>query len=94
MDPTNRRIIVNLAGAARPMKRLTHHTLKPRKANHAHTSSNVPTVEANIRQTLLYVCSGRTDSIENGTRRNTLRSVKTGSTLFVQLGTGKLNNDL
>ena len=85
---------MNLAGAARPMKRLTYHTLKPRQANHAHTPSSVPTVEANIRQTLLHVHSGRTNSIENGTRRNTLRSVKTGSTLFIWLETGKLNNDL
>ena len=94
MDPTNWRIIANLAGAARPTKILTHHTLKPRKVNHVCTPSSVPIVEANIRWTLLHVCSGRTASIENGTRRNNLRSVKTGSTQFVQLGTRKLNNDL
>jgi len=84
---------MNLAGAVRPMKRLTYHTLKPRKTNYAHTLSSVPIVEANIRQTLQHVYSGRTASIESSTRRNTLRSMKTGSTQFVQLRTGKLNND-
>jgi len=85
---------VNLAGAARPTKRLTHHALKPRKVNCVYTSSSIPIVEANIRWTLLHVCSGRTTSIENDIRRNTLRSVKIGSTQFVQLGMRKLNNDL
>jgi len=94
MDPTNQRIIANLAGTARLMKRLTHHALKPRKMNYACTPLSVPIVEVNIRQTLLYVCSGRTASIENGTRKNTLRSMKTGSTQSVWLGMGKLNNDL
>ena len=94
MDSTNQRIIMNLAGATRPTKRLTHHTLKPRKANCAHILSSIPIVEVNIRWTLQHVHSGRTASMKNGTRRNTLRSMKTGSTQFVWLGTGKLNNDL
>jgi len=94
MDSTNQRIIVNLAGAAKPMKKQTHHILKQRKVNHVHTPLSASTVEANIRQTLIYICSGRINSIENSTRRNTLRSMKTGSTLFIQLGTRKLVNDL
>ena len=94
MDPTNQRIIMNSAGATKPTKKQTHHTLKPRKVNYACTSSSASTIETNIRQTLTYVHSGRIYSIENGTRRNTLRSVKTGSTLFIQLGIRKLINDL
>jgi len=94
MDPINQRIITNLAGAARPMKRLTHNTLKLRKMNYVCTPSSVLIVEANIRQTLLHVHSGRTTSIENDIRRNTLRFMKIGSTQFIQLGTGQLNNDL
>ena len=85
---------MNLAGITRPTKRLTHYTLKPRKVNCIYTLSSVPIVKVNIRRTLQHVHSGRTASIENGTRRNTLRSMKTGSTQFVWLGMGKLNNDL
>ena len=94
IDPTNQRIIVNSASAARPTKRLTHHALKPRKANHICTLSSILIVEVNIRWTLQHVHSGRITSIESGTRRNTLRSIKTGSTQFIWLGMGKLNNDL
>jgi len=94
MDLTNQKIIMNLTGAARPMRRLTHYALKPRKVCHVHTPSSIPIVKANIRQTLLHVCSGRTASIKNDTRRNTLRSVKTGLTQFAQLRTRKLINDL
>jgi len=93
-DPTNQRTIVNLAGAARPTKKLTYHISKPKKANCACTLLSVPTVEVNIRWTLQHVHSGRTTLIESGTRRSTLRFVKTGSTQFVRLGTGTLNNDL
>jgi len=85
MNPTNQRIITNSVGAVRLMKRLTHCTLKPRKANCACTLLSIPIVKANIRQTLLHVCSGRTTLIENGTRRNTLRSIKTRSTESVWL---------
>jgi len=79
IDPTNRRTIMNSAGIARLMKRLIHYASKPKKANHVHTPSSVPIVEANIRQTPQHVRSGRTVSIESGTRRSTLRSMKTGS---------------
>jgi len=85
---------VNLAGAARPMKKLTHYISKPKKANHACTLLSVLTIEINIRQTLQHVHSGRTALIESGTRRSTLRSVKTGSTQFIWLEMGTLNNDL
>ena len=94
IDLTNQRIIVNLASITRPTKRLTHHVLELRKASYVRTLSSVPIVEANIRRTLQHVHSGRTTSIESGTRRNTLRSMKTGSTQFIRLAIEKLNNDL
>jgi len=94
IDSTNWRTIVNLAGTVRPTKKLIYHASKPKKANCAHTHSSVPIVKANIRQTSQYVHSGRTTLIESGTKRSTLRSVKTGSNQFVQLETGTLNNDL
>ena len=94
MDPTNWRTIVNSAGVARPMKKLIYHISKLKKANHVHTYSSVPIVEANIRQTSQHVHSGETISIESSTRRNTLRSVKTGLNQFVWLETGIFNNDL
>jgi len=83
IDPTNWRTITNLAGVARPTKKLIHHASKPKKANHAHTHSSVPIVKANIRQTPQHVYSGRTVSIESSTRRSTLKSMKIGSNQFV-----------
>jgi len=83
MDPTNWRTIVNLAGVARPTKKLIHHVSKLKKANHAHTYSSVPIVEANIRWTSQHVHSEETISIKSSTRRSTLRSVKTGLNQFV-----------
>ena len=94
MNPTNWKTIVNLAGITRPTKKLIHHILKPKRTNCACTYSSVPIVEANIRWTPQHVHSGRTISIESGTRRSTLRSIKTGSNQFVWLGIGILNNDL
>jgi len=94
MNPTNWRTIANSAGIARLTKKLIHHTSKPKKANYAYTCSSVPIVKVNIRQTPQHVCSERTTSIESGTRRSTLRSVKTRSNQFVQLGTETFNNNL
>jgi len=75
-------------------EKLIHYALKPKKVNHAHTCSSIPIVKANIRQTPQYVHSGRTTSIESGTRRSTLRSMETESNQFIQLGMGIFNNDL
>ena len=94
MNPTNQRTIVNSAGVVRPTKKLIHHISKSRKANCACTHSSVLIVEANIRWTSQHVHSGRTISIESGTRKSTLRSIKTGSNQFVWLGIEILNNDL
>ena len=38
---TNWKTIVSLVGATRLMRKQTHHTLKPKRANYAHILSNI-----------------------------------------------------
>jgi len=81
----NQKIIANLAGVARPMQKQTPCILKPKKVSYAYTHSNTPTVEAIIKRTLTYVHFEDTDLIESDTKRNMLRSMKTGPNQFIQL---------
>ena len=85
MGPTNLKIIVSSAGIVKLTQRQISLLLKWRKTNHVFIHLNVLTVEATIKQTQTHVSFGDIDSIESGTRRSMLRSVKTGPNQFVQL---------
>jgi len=78
-DRTNQKTTKNLGGAAKQTRRQTHLVLKPKKVIFAHTHSNVPIAEAITKPTLSSAHSGNTGSTESGNKRNTSRSVKTGS---------------
>ena len=80
--PINQRTIVNLDSVVRRMKNRTLLDLKQRKENHAPTRSSVRIVKENIKLTLSSAPSGNIVSTGNGNKRNTLRSVKTGSNPF------------
>jgi len=93
VDHINQRIITNLVGVAKPMRRQTHCVWKQSKVNCVHTHSNVPVVKATTKRTPICVCSGSTGSTANGIRRNTSRSMKTGQSQFV-LSETVTHNDL
>jgi len=73
---------MNLGGAAKRMRRQTHHISRQRKVNHALTHSNALIVGAITKPTPTSAHSGGINLTENGTKRNTLRSVTTGSNRF------------
>jgi len=89
----NQKIIVNLVGATKPMKKQMHCTLKQKKANCVHTHSSVPIVEVITRQTPIYVHFENTGSTVNGTTKSTLRSMKIGQNQFALSGM-RSHNDL
>jgi len=64
------------------MRRQTHLVLRQRKVNHAPTHSNALIVGANTKPTPTSTYSGGINSTENGTKRNTPRSMTTGSIRF------------
>ena len=74
----NQKIIVNLVGAAKPMKKQTHYALKQKRVNHIHTHLSVPIVEVITRWTPIYVHFGNTGSTVNGTTKSISRSMKIG----------------
>jgi len=80
---TNPITIENSVGVARQTSRSTHQDWKPRRVNHAPTHSNVLTAGATTKLTPTSVRFGDTNSIENGTRKSMLRSVKTDQNQFV-----------
>ena len=90
---TNWKIIVNLDGITRQIKKQTPLDSKQRKGNYAHTHSNVQTVREIIKLTLTNVHSRSTISIGNSSRRNMLRSMKTGSSQFALQGAANFHND-
>jgi len=75
---TNLRTTVNSDGAAKQTRRQTHLVSRQRKMNHASTHSNALIVGANTKPTPTSAHSRGIDSIENGTKRNTLKSMTTG----------------
>ena len=76
---TNPRTTVNLGGAAKQTRRQTHLVSRQRKVNYALTCSNALIVGAITKPTPTSAHSGGINSTENGTKRNTLRSVTIGS---------------
>ena len=82
---TNLRTTANLGSATKWTRRQTHLVLRQRKANHASTHSNALIVRAITKPTPTSTHSGDIDSTENGTKRNTLRSMTTGSNWFALL---------
>jgi len=90
---TNWKIIVNLDGITRQMKKQTPLNSKQRKGNHAHTHSNVQTVREITKLTQINVHSGGINSTGNGSRKNMLRSMKTGSNQFALWGVVNVKND-
>jgi len=85
MDHTNWKIIMNMASVVRPMRKQIYCASKPKKVIHACTFSSVLTAMAIIKQTLQYVRSGEITSIESGSRRSILKSMKTRSIQFIWL---------
>jgi len=81
--PISQKITMNLDGAARRMKNLTHPNLKWRKGNYAIIHSNAQTVEVITKLIPICVHSGDINSTGSGNKRNMLRSMKTGSSQFV-----------
>jgi len=58
---------MNLVGVAKPTRKQTHYALKPKRTNHARILSDVLIAEVTIKQTQIYVHSGRTALIESST---------------------------
>ena len=79
------KIIVNLVGIAKLMKKQTHCVLKLKKVNYICIHSSVQIVKAITRQTPIYVYSGSIGSIINNIRKSISRSVKTGQSQFILL---------
>ena len=79
MVHTNLRTTVNLGGAAKWTRRQTHLISRQRKANYAPTHSNTLIVRVITKPTPTSTHSRDINSTENGTKRNTPRSVTTGS---------------
>ena len=92
MACTSLKIIVNLIGVAKPMKKQFYCVLKQKKVNHVHIYSSVQIVEAITRQTPIYICSGSAGSITSGIRKSILRSMKTGQSQFILLWMVSNNN--
>ena len=90
---TNPITIENSVGVARQMLRSTYQDWKPRRVNHTSTHSNILTAGATTKPTPTSVCFGDTNSIENDTRKSTLRSVKTDQNQFILKWTVLLPND-
>ena len=82
MDHTNRKTTEILDGATKRMRRQTHLISRPKKVILVYTHSNVPIAEATTKPTPSSAHSGNTGSTESGNKRNTSRSVKTGSIQF------------
>ena len=91
---TSLKIIMSLVVIAKLTQRRILLILKLRKENCALTLSSALIVKVIIKQIWIHVPFGDIGSTENSTRRNTLRSVKTGPNQFVQSWTTNLNNDL
>jgi len=85
MGLTSLKTIVSLAGVAKLTLRQILLTLKQKKANHVLISLNALTVEIIIKLIQTYVPFGDIGSTKIGTRKNTLRSMKTGPNQLVQL---------
>jgi len=88
----NQKIIVNLVGAAKPMKKQTHHALKQKRVNYVHTHSSVPIIEVITRWTPIYVYLGNTGSTVNSTTKSILRFIKIGQNQFALSGTRSYND--
>ena len=82
MAHTNLRTTVNSGGAVKQTRRQILHVLRLRRVIHALTRSNALIVGEITKPTPTYTYSGGINSTENGTKRNTPRSVKTGSNRF------------
>jgi len=85
MAHTSPKIIVNLVGVAKPMKKQIYCVLRLKKVNCVYTHSSVQIVDAITRQTPIYVCSESTGSISNGIRKSISRSMKKEQSQFVLL---------
>jgi len=82
MALTNMKTTDNLVGITKQMTRSTYLVLKPRKANHVHMYSNVPTVMKITRWTPTNVCFGSISLTTNGTTIKLSRSMKTEPNQF------------
>jgi len=82
MDCTDPKTTKNLGGAAKRMRRRTSLILRLRKATHVLIHSNTLIAEAITKLTPTSAHSGDIDSTGSGTKRNMLRSMKTGSNRF------------
>ena len=93
MVHTNQNTTENLVDVAKPTLRSTHWGWKPRKASCVLIRSSVWTAMVITKLTPTYVRSGGTDLTGSGTKRNILRSVSTGSNLFILKWTAPLPYD-
>ena len=82
MDHTDPKTTKNLDGAAKQTKRQTPLILRLRKVTHVLIHSSVLIAGAITKLTPTSAHSGNTNSTESGNKRNTLRSMKTGSNQF------------
>jgi len=78
MVHTNPRTTMNSGGAAKQTRRQTLHILRLRRAIHALTRSNALIVGVITKLTPTNAHSGGINSTESGTKRNMLKSMKTG----------------
>ena len=91
--PTNWKITMNLDSVVRQMRRQTLLDSRWRRENHVCTCSSAQTVGRTTKLTQTNIPFGGTNSIESGSKRNTPRSVKTGSSQFVLWRATNTNND-
>jgi len=82
---TNLNIIGIWYSIVKPIPKLTLLGLKPRKANHTHTFSNILTAKASTKLTATIAHFGNIGSIKNGILRRYKNSKKSKLIQFAQL---------
>ena len=90
---TSPKTTMNLGGVAKQTKNPTLHNLKQRKGSHVLTHSSVRTTKKITKLIPTCVHSRDIDSIGSGSKRSTLRSMKTGPNRFILWRMVNLNYD-
>jgi len=81
--PTSPKATANSGGVVKRTKNPTLHNLKQRKGSHVLTHSSVQITKEITKLILTCIHSGDIDLIGSGSKRSTLRSIKTGPNQFV-----------
>ena len=82
MGLTNQNITINLHSVVKQMKKQIFLDWKQNKASSALTSSSALIAKRTIKQTLMFTCSGDTNSITIGIAKNNKNYIRTGVNQF------------